>query len=49
MAALGLVGIVTTFLIGEPEKRLVEGTAEREGKVAEFAARLGPLPQLPVR
>jgi PAT family beta-lactamase induction signal transducer AmpG len=44
MAALGLVGIVTTLVIREPAKRLAEGTAEREGKIADFAARLGPLP-----
>jgi len=44
MAALGLVGIATTFLISEPERQIVEGTAEREGKVAEFAARMGALP-----
>jgi PAT family beta-lactamase induction signal transducer AmpG len=44
MAALALVGIVTSFVIAEPEKRLAAGTAEREGKVADFAARLGPMP-----
>jgi PAT family beta-lactamase induction signal transducer AmpG len=44
MAALGLVGIVTTLIISEPEKRLAAGTAEREGKIADFAARLGSLP-----
>lgn len=44
MAALGLVGIATTFLISEPEHRIAEGTAEREGQVAEFADRLGHLP-----
>jgi PAT family beta-lactamase induction signal transducer AmpG len=44
MAALGLVGIVTTSIISEPERRIVAGTAEREGKVAEFAARLGTMP-----
>ena len=44
MAALALVGIVTTFLIAEPEKRVAAGTAEREGKIAEFAARWAGLP-----
>jgi PAT family beta-lactamase induction signal transducer AmpG len=44
MAALGLVGIVTTLSVAEPEQRVAEGTAEREGKVADFAAALGPLP-----
>lgn len=39
MAALGLVGIITTLVIAEPPKRTVAGTAEREGKVAAFAAR----------
>ncbi|HYC64767.1 MAG TPA: MFS transporter [Reyranellaceae bacterium] len=45
MAALGLVGIVTTLLISEPARRAVAGTAEREGKVADFAARLGAVPR----
>lgn len=44
MAALGLVGILTTLLITEPERRSVAGTAEREGKVAAFAASLGAMP-----
>ena len=44
MAALGLVGIATTLLIAEPEKRTSAGTAEREGKIADFAASLGALP-----
>ncbi|MBV8392588.1 MAG: MFS transporter [Alphaproteobacteria bacterium] len=44
MAALGLVGVATTLLTPEPKRRVVAGTTEREGKVAEFAARLGPLP-----
>jgi PAT family beta-lactamase induction signal transducer AmpG len=44
MAALGLVGVVTTLCVAEPEQRVAEGTAEREGKVADFAATLGPLP-----
>ena len=39
MAALALVGIVTTLIIAEPEKRVAAGTAEREGKIAEFASR----------
>ena len=34
MAALALVGIVTTLVIAEPEKRVAAGTAEREGKIA---------------
>ena len=41
MAALGLVGIVTTLIISEPEKRVAAGTAELEGKIADFAAGLG--------
>ena len=44
MAALALVGITTTLAIAEPEKRIAGGTAEREGKIADFAARLGPMP-----
>jgi MFS transporter, PAT family, beta-lactamase induction signal transducer AmpG len=44
MAALGLVGIVTTFIISEPQKRAAAGTAELEGKVAAFAAGLGAMP-----
>jgi PAT family beta-lactamase induction signal transducer AmpG len=44
MAALGLVGIVTTLSVAEPERRVAAGTVEREGKVADFAATLGPLP-----
>ncbi len=43
MAALALVGIATTLLIAEPEQRVAAGTAEREGKIAEFAARQGHL------
>ena len=43
MALLGLVGIATTFVIREPERRLA-GTRELEGKVAEYAARLGAMP-----
>src|SRR5258708_7084764 len=30
--------------IAEPEERIGAGTAEREGKVADFAQRLGPMP-----
>jgi len=45
MAALGLVGIVSTLSVAEPEQRVAAGTAEREGKVADFAATLGPLPR----
>jgi PAT family beta-lactamase induction signal transducer AmpG len=44
MAALGLVGVVTTLLISEPEKRIAAGTVEREGKIAAFAQRHGGLP-----
>ena len=44
MAALGLVGIATTFIISEPERRIATGVAELEGKVADFADRLGHLP-----
>lgn len=44
MAALGLVGILTTLSIAEPARRVAAGTDEREGKLAEFAARLGRLP-----
>ncbi|MGH8430452.1 MAG: MFS transporter, partial [Solimonas sp.] len=46
MAALALVGITTTLLIAEPEKRVAAGTAEREGKIAEFANRYAGLPPL---
>ena len=44
MAALALVGIATTLLIAEPEKRVAAGTAEREGKIAQFADRYAGLP-----
>jgi PAT family beta-lactamase induction signal transducer AmpG len=44
MAVLALVGIVTTLVIAEPEKRVAAGTAEREGKIAEFANRYSGLP-----
>lgn len=44
MAALGLVGIVTTFIISEPERRGATGAAELEGKVAAFASGLGAMP-----
>ncbi|MBL0898028.1 MAG: AmpG family muropeptide MFS transporter, partial [Reyranella sp.] len=40
----GLVGSPTTFLIAEPQSRISEGPAEIEGKVAEFAGRMGHLP-----
>ncbi|HTR85954.1 MAG TPA: MFS transporter [Reyranella sp.] len=43
MAALALVGIATTLIVSEPEKRIVAGTAEREGKVADFAERYAHL------
>jgi len=39
MAALALVGILTTLIASEPEQRVAAGTAEREGKLAEFAER----------
>ena len=44
MAALGLVGILTTLVISEPERRTAADTSELEGKVASFAGRLGHLP-----
>jgi MFS transporter, PAT family, beta-lactamase induction signal transducer AmpG len=44
MAALALVGIATTLMISEPEKRVAPGTAEREGKIAAFAQRHAGLP-----
>jgi MFS transporter, PAT family, beta-lactamase induction signal transducer AmpG len=44
MAVLALVGIVTTLVIAEPEKRVAAGTAEREGKIAQFADRYSGLP-----
>jgi MFS transporter, PAT family, beta-lactamase induction signal transducer AmpG len=43
MAALALVGIATTLVISEPERRADAGTVEREGKVAEFARRFAGL------
>ncbi len=46
MAALALVGIVTTLVISEPEKRVAAGTAEREGKIADFANRHAGLPPM---
>jgi len=39
MATLALVGIATTLIISEPAKRIARGAAEREGKLADFAAR----------
>jgi PAT family beta-lactamase induction signal transducer AmpG len=44
MAACALVGFLTTLIISEPERRVAAGTAEREGKIADYAASLGPLP-----
>jgi len=44
MAVLGLVGIATTFIISEPERRIATGAAELEGKVADFTDRIGHLP-----
>ena len=44
MAALGLVGILTTLVISEPERQTAADTRELEGKVANFAGRLGHLP-----
>jgi len=46
MAMLGLVGIVTTLVIAEPLRQIVAGTAEREGKIAAFAARAAGLPPM---
>jgi PAT family beta-lactamase induction signal transducer AmpG len=39
MAALALVGIVTTLVISEPARRVEATTEEREAKIAEFASR----------
>lgn len=44
MAVLGLIGIITTLAISEPERRVVVGTSEFEGKVADYAERIGHLP-----
>src|SRR5471032_3265209 len=44
MAGCALVGFLTTLIISEPERRTAAGTEEREGKIADFAAGLGPLP-----
>ena len=44
MAALGLVGIITTLIVSEPERQVAAGTSELEGKVATFAAGLGTMP-----
>ena len=44
MAALGLVGILTTLVISEPERQTAADTRELEGKVANLAGRLGHLP-----
>jgi len=44
MAACALVGFATTLVISEPPPHAAEGTVEREGKIADFAAGLGPLP-----
>jgi MFS transporter, PAT family, beta-lactamase induction signal transducer AmpG len=44
MAALALVGIATTLMVREPAPRPAAGTAEREGKIADFAARNAALP-----
>jgi len=43
MAALALIGITTTLVTAEPERRVAAGTVEREGKVAEFAERYAGL------
>ena len=45
MAAFALVGVVTTLIISEPEKRAGAEGGERDGKVAAFAAGLGRMPQ----
>lgn len=44
MAACALVGPITTLITSEPAPKTAPGTAEREGKVAEFAERVGALP-----
>ena len=45
MAACALVGPVTTLITSEPAPTTAPGTAEREGKVADFAERVGALPR----
>jgi PAT family beta-lactamase induction signal transducer AmpG len=45
MAACALVGPITTLITSEPAPTTPPGTAEREGKVADFAARVGTLPR----
>ncbi len=45
MAACALVGPITTLITSEPTPKTAPGTAEREGKVADFAARVGALPR----
>lgn len=44
MAALGLVGILTTLVIREPERQVAAGASDLEGKVADFAERISHLP-----
>ena len=39
MAALALVGIITTLVISEPPRQVETATEEREAKIAEFADR----------
>lgn len=39
MAALALVGIVTTLVMSEPPPHVAPATEEREARIAEFAAR----------
>jgi PAT family beta-lactamase induction signal transducer AmpG len=39
MAALALVGIITTLVISEPPRQVEAATEEREAKIAEFANR----------
>ncbi len=39
MAALALVGIVTTLVMSEPPPQVATATEEREARIAEFAAR----------
>ena len=44
MAACALVGPITTLITSEPAPRVAAGTAEREGKLADFTQRVGSLP-----
>lgn len=44
MAIFALIGIITTLFISEPEKRAENDNAERDGKIADFAAGLKQMP-----